>query len=237
MDAITVLPLISSILSLIFGLTVLDQFLARRKPYQLIWAIGLLMYFIGTGCEFWAGKWGLNATVLRVWYLFGAVLVAAYLGMGTLYLVTPRRTANIVLTILLAASVYAAFMVFTANIDLRGFTTLSGEAMPGGIRLMTPVFNTFGTVALVGGAAYSAWVFWKHKLMPYRMISNILIAVGAIMPAAGGTSMRLTGHLTLFYVLELIGIILIFTGFLRSREVFGFYRFPFVHGFHKIGSD
>jgi hypothetical protein len=89
-----ILPLISSIVAFIFALTVLDQFLARRKPYQLVWAVGLFMYFISTG---------------------------------------------------------------------------------GGIQL--------------------------------------------------------------FYLFELLGIIVIFTGFLRSREVFGLYRFPLIHGFRKIAAD
>ncbi len=234
---ITVIPLVSSIISLIFALTILDQFFARRKPYQLIWAIGLFMYFISTGTEFWTQAWGLNETVYRLWYLFGAIFVAAYLGMGTLYLLTPRRTARIILVILLVASLYAAFRVFTASIDLSTIQYLSGKAMPGGIRLMTPFFNTFGTIALVGGAIYSAWVFWRRRFMPHRVVSNILIAVGAILPAVGGTSMRLGGALQLFYLLELLGVIIIFVGFLRSREVFGLYRFPFVHGFRKVSGN
>ncbi len=234
---ITVIPLVSSIISLIFALTILDQFFARRKPYQLIWAIGLFMFFISTGSEFWTQAWGLNETVYRLWYLFGAIFVAAYLGMGTLYLLAPRRTARIILVILLVASLYATFRVFTASIDLSTIQYLSGEAMPRGIRLMTPFFNTFGTVALVGGAIYSAWVFWRRRFMPHRVISNVLIAVGAILPAVGGTSMRLGGALQLFYLLELLGVIIIFVGFLRSREVFGFYRFPFVHGFRKVSGD
>lgn len=234
---ITVIPLVSSIISLIFALTILDQFFARRKTYQLIWAIGLFMFFISTGSEFWTQAWGLNETVYRLWYLFGAIFVAAYLGMGTLYLLAPRRTARIILVILLVASLYAAFRVFTASIDLSTIQYLSGEAMPRGIRLMTPFFNTFGTIALVGGAIYSAWVFWRRRFMPHRVISNVLIAVGAILPAVGGTSMRLGGALQLFYLLELLGVIIIFIGFLRSREVFGFYRFPFVHGFRKVSGN
>ena len=77
----TALPLAASIVSLIFALVVFDQFLARRRPYQLVWAIGLLMYFIGTGAEFWVGTRGLSLPVYRLWHLFGAVFVAAYLGM------------------------------------------------------------------------------------------------------------------------------------------------------------
>ncbi len=232
-----IMPLISATISFIFALTVLDQFFARRKPYQLIWATGLFMYFLSTGTEFWTGTWGLNVTVYRLWYLFGAILVAAYLGMGTIYLLAPRRVAHVTMGILLLASLYAAFRVFTASIDLTILNQLSGIAMPQGVRLMTPFFNTFGTVALVGGAIYSAWVFWRRRLMPHRVVSNILIAVGAILPAFGGIHIRLGGTIPLFYLFELLGIILIFTGFLRSREVFGLYRIPLIHGFKSVPAE
>lgn len=230
-------PLSSAIISFVFAIAVLDQFFARRKPYQLVWTIGLFMYCISTGTEFLTVIWGLNETVYRLWYLFGAIFVAAYLGVGTIYLLARRRIAHIIMGILLIASLYAMIRVFTADIDLSNLQVLSGIAMPRGIRLMTPLFNTFGTVALVGGAIYSAWVFWHRKIMPHRVISNILIAVGAILPAVGGTHMRLSGGLQLFYVFELLGIMIIFIGFLRSREVFGLYRFPLVHGFKKVSTD
>ncbi len=231
------MPLISSVVSFGFAIIVLDQFFARRKPYQLIWSIGLFMFFLSTGCEFWVEAWGLNETIYRLWYLMGAIFVAAYLGMGILYLLTPRRVAHIIMAILLIASFYAIFRVFTANLDLSALHYLSGDAMPQGVRLMTPFFNTFGTVALVGGAIYSAWVYWRRRFMPHRVLSNILIAVGAILPAVGGTYMRVGGSLQLFYLLELLGIIIIFIGFLRNREVFGLYRFPLIHGFRKVPND
>ncbi len=63
------------------------------------------------------------------------------------------------MAILLAASVFAIFKVFSASIDISNFGILSGKAMPVGVRLITPFFNMFGTVALVGGAIYSAWIF------------------------------------------------------------------------------
>lgn len=231
---IIVIPLASAAVSLVFALTVLDQFFARRKPHQLVWAIGLLMYFISTGTEFWVGLWGLNEAVYRLWYLFGAIFVAAYLGMGTLYLLTRRRVANIIMVVLLALSLYAAVKVFTVSLDLSTLHYLTGSAMPQSVRLLTPFFNTFGTFALVGGALYSSWVYWRRRLMPHRVLSNILIALGAILPAFGGTTMRLGGSPQLFYILELLGIIIIFIGFLRNREVFGLYRFPLIHGLKRV---
>lgn len=228
------IPLASSIISLIFTLFVLDQYFARRKPHQLVWTIGLFMYFISTGTEFWTGQWGMNITVYRLWYLFGAIGVAAYLGMGTVYLLGKRRLAHIIMVILVIASVYATIRIFTADIDISNLPVLSGVAMPKSIRMLTPIFNTFGTVALAGGALYSAWIFWRKRILLHRVIGNILIAVGAILPAVGGTHIRFGGDLTVFYVLELVGILLIFTGFLRMKEVFGIYRIPLIHGFKAL---
>ena len=235
-----VVPLLASIVSLILAITVLDQYFARRKPYQLIWAIGLFMFFLSMGSAFWIEAWGLNKTAYLLWYLFGAILVAAYLGMGTLYLLARRRTAHIVMTILLIVSFYAVFRVFTATIDLSAISAsgLSGEAMPSEVRLLTPFLNIFGTVALVGGAIYSSWVFWRRQAMPHRVVSSILIAVGAMLPAMGGTLSRFDiSSTTAHAILILLGVIIIFIGFLRGREVFGFYRFPLIHGTKRVPDD
>jgi glucan phosphoethanolaminetransferase (alkaline phosphatase superfamily) len=231
-----VLPLAATIVSLIFAATVLDQYFARRKAFQFVWAIGLFMFALSSGSAFWIEAWGLNETAYQLWYLFGAVLVAAYLGMGTLYLLVWRSIAHIIMAILLVASFYAAFQVFTATIlDLGALLGLSGEAMPGDVRLLTPFFNIFGTIALVGGAAYSAWVFWRRRAMPHRVVSNILILVGAMLPAMGGTLSRFdVSSAAAHGLLILLGVTIIFIGFLRGREVFGFYRFPFIHGLRKV---
>jgi len=229
-----VLPLLSCIISLIFALVIIDQYFARRKAYQFVWAVGLIMYFIGTGTEFLAGIQGVTPLVYRLWYLCGAVFGAAYLGMGTVYLIASRKIAHAFMVILLVASVYAIIRVFTSDIDFSNVFYLSGRAMPQGVRAMTPLFNTFGTVALVGGALYSALAYWRRRYMPHRVLSNILIAVGAMMPAIGGIVIRYGGSPTVFYALELVGILVIFSGFLRNREVFGLYRFPLIHGFKKV---
>jgi hypothetical protein len=229
-------PLVTCIVSFIFAVTVLDQYLARRKPYQLLWAVGLFMYCVSTFTEFWWNVFGHVDVLYRLWYLIGAVLVAAYLGQGTLYLLMRRRSAHIIMAVLGAASLYAAVRIFTVDIDISGLTRLTGVGvLPTDVRaIITPVFNTFGTLALVGGAVYSAYIFWRKRIMPHRVVANILIALGALLPAAGGIHASANGNLNLFFIFELAGVIIMFLGFLRSREVFGLYRFPLIHGFKKI---
>lgn len=231
-----VIPALSSLVSLVFAILVLDQYMARRKPYQLVWSLGLGMYFVSTGCEFLTQVGGLNPAVYRLWFLFGAILVAAYLGMGTLYLLVPRRAGHIIFALLALASIYAAVAVATAPADFsllpKTGAILTGDAMPGNVRLITAFFAIFGTFALIGGALYSAIVFIIRRILPHRVVSNILVAIGAMIPAAGGTAQRVQGF-NLLYLLELIGIVIIFIGFLRSSEVFGVARAPVVHWFER----
>ena len=232
----THIPLITSIVSFIFAVSVLDQYFARRKPYQLLWAIGLFMYFISTFTEFWWNVYGHIDFMYRLWYLVGAILVAAYLGQGTLYLLMKRRWANRIMLVLGIASLYAAIRVFTVHIDISGLDKLTGVGvMPTDVRaIITPLFNAFGTFALIGGAVYSAFIFWRKHILPHRVIANILIALGALLPAFGGIHLSTGGNLNLFFILELVGVIVMFIGFLRTKEVFGLYRFPLIHGFDKV---
>ena len=91
MEPNVVLPLLSSTLSFVFALFLLDQWLERRRPYQLIWTIGMLWYGISAGTEFWGAAFGWSEPLYRVWYLIGAVYVAAWLGLGTMYLLGKTR--------------------------------------------------------------------------------------------------------------------------------------------------
>jgi 4-hydroxybenzoate polyprenyltransferase len=68
---------------------------------------------------------------------------------------------------------------------------------------------------LVGGALYSSWIFWRKRVLLHRTIGNILIAVGAMLPAFGGTFSRF-GLPNALYLSELLGTILMFAGFVRA---------------------
>jgi hypothetical protein len=230
MDLNTILPLTSTIISIVFAILVFDQFLDRRKPYQLVWTVGLIWYGASAFTEFYGNSQGWNEIVYRYWYLIGAFFVAAYLGMGTTYLLTPRWFAHIIMALLLLGSVYAAYRVFTAPVDPvflpKVGEIVTGKALPKGVRIMTPFFNTFGAGALILGALYSAWVFWRQRILPHRVVSNTIIAIGAFIPSITGLLNRM-GLPELFFAGELAGVLIIFIGFLVSIEVFVQFKLPF----------
>ena len=90
-DLNVVLPFLSSALSFAFAILVADQWVRRRQPYQLVWTVGLLWYGISAGTEFLGSAFGWNEPLYRAWYLVGAFGVAAYLGLGTVYLLNRTR--------------------------------------------------------------------------------------------------------------------------------------------------
>jgi hypothetical protein len=217
------LPFVSFVISLIFAFLVFKRYLARRGTHLLIWSIGMVFYGIGGFCEAYYGAFDWNPLVFRLWYLFGAILVAAWPGQGTVYLLAKRKWAHGLMVLLVLGSPYGLVRVFSAQLDpslmtssLHAGSELSGHAIvTPGVRSLTPIFNLYGTVTLVGGAAWSAYIFWRKRVLLHRTIGNILIAVGAMLPAFGGTFSRfgLPGAL---YVGELLGAALIFVGFVRA---------------------
>jgi energy-converting hydrogenase Eha subunit H len=132
------------------------------------------------------------------------------------------------MVVLALGSVYGLIRVFGAELDPNLMTTSvhTGSEMSGhaivtpGVRMLTPFFNFYGTVTLVGGAAWSVWMFWRKRVLLHRTIGNILIAVGAILPAFGGTFSRM-GFSGALYVSELLGAILMFIGFIRAITPMG----------------
>ncbi len=85
------------------------------------------------------------------------------------------------------------------------------------VRLTTPFFNTYGLLTLVGGAIYSAFLFWRKRVLPNRVIGNVLIAAGALSIAFASTLTRL-GIGQYLYVGELIAAVLMFWGFLAAAR-------------------
>lgn len=222
----TYLPLLSSITTFVFAATVLHRWWTRRRrPHLLLWGIGLLMYATGGLMEALYGLLGWNPLVFRIWYLFGAVLVAAWLGQGTVYLLIRKRVAgvriaNVLMLLLVLGSLFAAYRVFTAELDPSRMLSgeLSGHAIiTPGVRVLTPFFNIYGVLMLVGGAIYSAWIFWRKRIMFNRTVGNILIAAGALAPAFGGAFQRFGIPLAL-YLGEFVGAVLMFMGFLYATR-------------------
>ncbi|MEK6256959.1 MAG: hypothetical protein N2C13_06560, partial [Chloroflexota bacterium] len=86
---------------------------------------------------------------------------------------------------------------------------------PGIIVVFTILLNIYGTITLVGGAIYSAFLFWRKQILVNRLYGNILIAVGALMSASGGTFV-IAGVVDWHSLALLLGVIFMYWGYIQS---------------------
>lgn len=219
------LPILSTIITFIFAVAVFNRFRVRHGSHLLLWSIGLVLYGIGTLTEV-IMLFTFNAIALKLWYLSGAMLTAAWLGQGTINLLVKRRgitpTLNI---ILILVSILSLVLVITAPITPAAASYNPAQPLSaqykdiltrsGIVVILTILLNTYGTFTLVGGAIYSAFIFWRKKVLFNRMVGNILIAAGAILPAIGGSFIKI-GLPDFLYLSEFLGVILMYIGFLQA---------------------
>ena len=220
MDLVHLLPFLSTGITLLFTLAVFSRYFRRRGLHLLLWGVGLALYALGTFTEaYLALSW--SALMLQLWYLCGAMLTAAWLGQGTVYLLIRRRViAHALMALLLIASVTAIAGVFTAPVAASAFQLgipISSQykdilTRSGLLVLLTVLLNIYGSVGLIGGAVWSAYLFWRKQVLPNRVIGNVFIAVGALFPASAGTFIQL-GLADWLYLSELLGASLMFMGF------------------------
>jgi hypothetical protein len=210
------LPIVTTILAFPFAAVLVRRWQARRSgPHLLWWAAGVAMYGLGTLTEATVTLFGWSPGIFRAWYISGALLGGAPLAQGTVYLLLDRRTANRLSAVLLTAIAAASILVLLTPIDagLAEAHRLSGDVIVWSwIRWTTPFINLYAFIFLVGGAAYSALRFRGMPEARNRVIGNGLIAIGALLPAIGGTATKM-GQVEVLYVTELVGLLLIWWGF------------------------
>jgi hypothetical protein len=250
MSAAVLLPGVTAVLALLFAIALVDQWRERRRVFQLVWAIGMVCFGLASGSEAIAAAGGWNEALYRTWYLAGAALTAAWLGLGTVFLLGRTRFGYTVAVVLFLAglltlvrqrpadvdgavpvvffivatvlalaigfatwlqlerwphvaavgivggSLLAAVLVFMANLAPPGYALDArtgvpvASLFPGALRLLTPMLNITGAVALALGALFSTYMFMpKRRVLAYSLdpgqtgdvfLFNLLIAPIAI---------------------------------------------------------
>jgi hypothetical protein len=175
----------------------------------------------------WLGHGTLNLLVRKKWVnILTGILVLGSMYAGYLMLqAMPKLDESIFTASKPISEQYGTKALDTGEAAPAGAQTLTttyrGEEvtavrgiLPLGtpVRLTTPFFNIYGLFTLVGGAIYSAYLFWRKRVMPNRVIANVLIAAGALAIGFASTLTRL-GYGEYLYLGELISAILMFIGF------------------------
>jgi hypothetical protein len=218
-SAVHFIPIVTTLLAIPFALEIYRRY--RRFPdrlHLLWWALGIATYGVGTLTESLTTLLGWQEPIFRAWYVSGALLGAAPLAQGTVYLMLSRKVAHTLTALLILYVVVASTAVYLSPIDYAAVEThrLSGRVFAWQwVRMFSPLVNLYAVVFLIGGAIMSALRYSADPSTRHRMWANVFIAVGAILPGIGGTATRM-GHVEVLYVTELAGMLLTWMGYRMS---------------------
>ena len=142
------------------------------------WSAGLAAYALATGALAWGAAAGWDDRVFRLYYLFGGLLTAPLLAVGSLRLLGVSRAAPIGLVF---AGV-AIGLAVAAPIE----PAVVGSAIPEAqahlelfpLRVVAILANVVGTIALVGAALLT---------LRRQPLATVLILAGVALAAVGST--------------------------------------------------
>lgn len=215
-------PAATAVLGFIFSFLLFRQWLARRKPHQLAWMVGMLMYAAAAVMEAtseYSGHW--SPGVYRIYIVLAASLVG-FLGLGSYYLLARKRTGpRIYLAILLVC--FGIFLWGSLTADLVTEKLVPGIVVGGQAlgesgsfpRIMSLPFNISGSLFLLGGALVSIWRFASKREYAYRVWANVLIAAGTLLIGGAGGMAR-AGRTEGLYAGEMVASAILLAGFLLA---------------------
>jgi len=222
----------ASLVAVAFGLSTLDRWLRRRRPHELAWTVSLAMFAAGSLALWWAEATGWGNGAFRAFYLFGAILNVPWLALGTVYLLAGTDIGHRVRGWLVLLSGFTVGVVLFAptKVQVTGTELPTGKDVFGvAPRVLAAVGSGVAALVIIVGALWSAWRVWRGRtpsfgvartvMTPRRLVlGNVLIAVGTLVLSGSGSLAGRLGKDRAFAVTLLVGIGVLFTGFLVASS-------------------
>jgi len=209
------IPIITTLFAIYFAREIYAHYQNSRSTYLLWWTVGVIAFGLGTLTESINVLFGWSEFNTRAWYIVGALLGGFPLAQGSVYLLMNRKFADATTVLIVSIVVIASICVLMSPIvlpaDFAG--KLTGKVFGWQwVRLFSLPINIYAAIFLIGGAIYSAIRYYAKADHQARFKGNIFIAIGALLPAIGGTFTRM-GHVNVLFVTELLGLVLIYVGY------------------------
>jgi len=211
------LPATTAAIAVVFATVVLIRWKRSQKRHLLLWTLGLYGIFGAAAAQAFAEGTGTWPEGLYRFYYFLVGTMVATLGAGTVYLMRQQKVAGLFLWAVIGLSVVHAIICAVTPLsqtDLSAANVDSGAKVASlSMRVLVGILNSIGTGALIAGAVLS-YVSTKRR-------HNLFIFAGSLVFAAGGTIAGLfpsgDASALALYAGNLIGIALLFAGFLTGR--------------------
>jgi hypothetical protein len=162
----------------------------RRSPELAAWAAGLGAYSLAAGALAWGAAAGWSDAAFRVYYLGGALLTAALLGVGSLLLIGRRWIIPVALAYVGVAIGVAVAMPLNGGLSGTDIPEAQDVLDVWPARVLAIVGNSVGTLLVVGVALLT---FRSRPLGNALILAGIAVAgigsglagvgIGALAPA------------------------------------------------------
>jgi hypothetical protein len=217
----------ATLVSTAFMLSTLDRWLRRRRAHEFAWTVSLGLFAVGSAALWWAEAHGWSLNSFRVFYLAGAILNVPWLALGTVYLLGGEQMGRRTQRILVALTWLSVGIVLFAptKLPVGGTELPTGKEVFGvAPRVLAAVGSGVSALVIIVGALWSAWRLLRRGDAPARAggapgrlaLGNVVIATGTLVLSASGTLAGRLGKDRAFTVTLLVGITVLFAGFLLS---------------------
>jgi hypothetical protein len=211
----------AALVAVAFALSTFERWRVRQGRHDLAWTAAMVMFAMAAGALAAGAQAGWSPALFRIFYLFGAILNVPFLALGTVYLLAGRSAGDRTAAGISLAAAFACGVMVTASLraplppDQLAQGSKVFSALP---RVLAAVASGGGGAVIFAGAAWSGWRVWGNRAAGYLLSSNGLIAAGTAVLAGSGTLNSVFGAMTAFAVTLLIGIVVLFCGFLLATS-------------------
>lgn len=203
------LPLITGIIAIVISSVLLDMYVKKKKIHYPLWAAGMLLWAMSDITQFYALLAGWTVPIYLTYY-FCSVMLAGFLGAGTLCLVFPKSRVSklyIWFNVIAAVALFASLAVSPINAAALKQAVAGANGISGPSRYIAALVNIPALFTFAGGALYS--------FVRTRKIYALLITIGALIPALGGILAAVAIPQLLPFT-DILGILFLGAGFYLS---------------------
>ena len=219
-----VFPLAAAVVALAFAISLGRRWIDRRHPAVGLWCLALAMYGIASLAVAAGVAFDWSEPLFEVYWIFGAVLNVVLLAAGEVRLLSDDRYVEGGVWIVLAfVTAYTVAVTRGAAMDAAALA----ERLPSGkdvfgdgsaAHRLPQLISIPAYLVLVGGAAWSAWRMRGRPELRDRFWGTLLIVIGATITAVAGSTFAALGNASAFSISLLIGVAVMFVGFLRATR-------------------
>jgi hypothetical protein len=210
-----VLPIAAAIVAFWFALATWRAASDRNVALR-VWSVALAEFGAACLALAWGIAFGWTPLVYRVFYLFGAVLNVAWLALGTIWLLVPRRFALAFNVAFAAGAGISTALVMTSGLVPGALPELAAAQLPHPRAVMGDVPRTISRIFSIGGSTVVLIGMLSGVLRRRYAGGLALLALGVVIAGVASEFAR-AGYVAPFCAGLAVGIVVMYAGFVHTR--------------------